>query len=180
MRRPRSRRAFLRRCYRSSPSCLGTHPALTQLAALPSKPWKMPGATWRPWWEPMPTKIVFTSGGTEANNLALLGIFLQSVPAVDGHLIISALEHPAVSSPATFLERMGVATTVVPSDPQGLVDPEAIRKALRKDTRLVSIIHANNEVGTIQPIREIATICHERACWFTRMPRNPLAKSARR
>lgn len=106
-------------------------------------------------------EIVFTSGGTEANNLALLGIFLQSVPAVDGHLIISALEHPAVSSPAEFLERMGVATTVVPSDPQGLVDPEAIRKALRKDTRLVSIIHANNEVGTIQPIREIAAICHE-------------------
>lgn len=106
-------------------------------------------------------EIIFTSGGTESNNLALKGVLLRSAPAVDGHLIISAIEHPAVSQPAEYLSRLGVAITVVGCDKNGSVDPEDIRKALRPDTHLVSIMHANNEIGTVQPIHDIATICHD-------------------
>ncbi|MHB0957413.1 MAG: cysteine desulfurase family protein [Pirellulaceae bacterium] len=107
-------------------------------------------------------EILFTSGGTESNNLALLGIFLRDFPAADGHLVISAIEHPAIARPAEYLTRLGYAVTVVGCDSQGWVDPDDVRKALRCDTRLVSIMHANNEVGTLQEVRAIASICHER------------------
>lgn len=106
-------------------------------------------------------QIVFTSGATESNNLALKGVFLREAPALDGHLIVSALEHPAISRPAEYLTRLGVAVTEVGCDPHGRVDPEEVRRALRSDTRLVSIMHANNEIGTVQPIHEIASICRE-------------------
>jgi len=106
-------------------------------------------------------EIVFTSGGTESNNLALKGVLLRNAPSVDGHLIISALEHPAVSKPAEYLTRLGVAVTVVGCDKNGIVDPDDICRAIRPDTQLVSIMHANNEIGTVQPIREIAKICRE-------------------
>ncbi len=109
-----------------------------------------------------PDEIVFTSGGTESNNLALKGVLLRNAPSVDGHLIISALEHPSVAAPAEFLERLGIAVTVVRCDSQGLVDPDDVKRAFRKDTRLVSIMHANNEIGTIQPLRDIAEHCHRR------------------
>ena len=107
-------------------------------------------------------EIYFTSGGTESNNLAIRGVMLRDFPSADGHLIISAIEHPAVASPAEYLTRLGYAVTVVGCDRHGIVDPDDVRKAIRSDTRLVSVMHANNEVGTLQPIREIAAVCHEK------------------
>jgi len=106
-------------------------------------------------------EIVFTSGGTESNNLAICGTMLQGLPGVAGHLIISAIEHPAVLEPARFLERMGFDLTIVACDPQGVVSPAKVAAAIRPDTRLVSIMHANNETGVIQPLREISDICRE-------------------
>lgn len=108
-----------------------------------------------------PREVIFTSGGTESNNLALKGTLLAKSPAAGGHLVISAIEHPAVVQPAKFLERLGYGVTVVPCSADGLVDPDDVRKVLRSDTVLVSIMHANNEIGTVQPIREIATMCHQ-------------------
>lgn len=107
-------------------------------------------------------EIVFTSGGTESNNLALKGVLLRGFPSSDGHLVTSAIEHPAIAGVAEYLLRLGYAVTVVGCDSQGLVDPDDVRKAIRPDTRLVSIMHANNEVGTVQPVRDIAAVCHER------------------
>lgn len=107
-------------------------------------------------------EIVFTSGGTESNNLAIKGIMLRDFPAADGHFVTSAIEHPSVAQVAEYLLRLGYAVTVVGCDSNALVDPDDIRKAIRPDTRLVSIMHANNEVGSVQMLREIASICHER------------------
>lgn len=108
-----------------------------------------------------PDEIVFTSGGTESNNLAVKGVMFSQTPAAGGHLIISAIEHPSVAEPARFLERLGYDVTVVGVTGQGVVQPAAIRAAIRPDTRLVSILHASGEVGAIQPLRAIAAICHE-------------------
>ncbi|MFV1967013.1 MAG: cysteine desulfurase family protein [Pirellulaceae bacterium] len=107
-------------------------------------------------------EIVFTSGGTEANNLALKGVMMKDPPHFDGHLVISALEHPAVVEPARFLERLGCRVTVVGCNRHGVVEPEAVKAAMRPSTRLVSVMHANNEIGTVQPLRQIAEICHAR------------------
>jgi cysteine desulfurase len=107
-------------------------------------------------------EIVFTSGGTESNNLALKGVLLSGGLAADGHLITSAIEHPAITQPAEYLNSIGIPVTVVGCDRSGVVDPDDIRKAIRPDTRLVSIMHANNEIGSIQPLRDIAEVCHER------------------
>ena len=107
-------------------------------------------------------EILFTSGGTESNNLALLGILLREFPSADGHLVISAIEHPAIARPADYLTRLGYAVTVVGCDKNAWVDPDDVRKAIRSDTRLVSIMHANNEVGTLQKVRDIASVCHDR------------------
>jgi cysteine desulfurase len=106
-------------------------------------------------------EVVFTSCGTEANNLALKGVLLRRDVAQRGHLVISALEHPAIVEPAKFLKRMGFGLTIVGCDPQGVVDPDVVAAAIREDTVLVSIMHANNEIGTVQPIRKIARICRE-------------------
>ncbi len=102
-------------------------------------------------------EVVFTSGGSEANNLALKGLFF---PHRDrpSHIVTSQIEHPAILAPCRFLERLGATVTYVPVDGSGLVDPDDIRKAITKDTFLISIMHANNEVGTVQPIAEIAKI----------------------
>ena len=99
--------------------------------------------------------VIFTSGGTEADNLAITG--LLGLPP-RGHLVVSAIEHPAVLQPANALAAFGVDTTLVPVDAQGRVDPDAVAAALREDTVLISIMAANNETGTIQPIRKVATI----------------------
>jgi cysteine desulfurase len=96
-------------------------------------------------------EIVFTSGGTEADNLALFGI------AQNGHAVITTIEHPAVLGAGSKL----AAVTHVPVDGRGVVDPQEIRRALRPDTKIISVMHANNELGTIQPLREIAKIARE-------------------
>ncbi len=106
-------------------------------------------------------EIVFTSGGTESNNLALKGILQRHSFGGEGHIIISGIEHPSVVAPAQYLERMGYDVTVLPVSGQGLVQANAVRAALRGDTVLVSVMHANNEIGTLQPLKAIADVCHE-------------------
>lgn len=110
-------------------------------------------------------EIVFTSGGSEANNHALKGVFFASGRA-NAHIVTTQVEHPAVTNPCRFLERLGATVTYLPVDGFGRVDPEDIRRALRPSTILVSIMHANNEVGTIQPLEEIAQIAHEAEILF--------------
>lgn len=107
-----------------------------------------------------PREIVFASGGTEADNLALLG-YVRRVPRTRRHVITTAIEHPAVLNTCAELEREGVAVTYARAAPDGLVDPDEIRQALRPDTVLISVMHANNELGTVQPIAEIAAIARE-------------------
>lgn len=103
-------------------------------------------------------EIVFTGNATEANNLALLGV--ASALPDKRHLLISAVEHPAVMQPARHLREQGWALDIVPVDASGRVSPDDIARALRPDTALVSVMHANNEVGTIQPIADIAALAH--------------------
>jgi cysteine desulfurase len=115
-----------------------------------------------------PDEVVFTGGGSEASNLAIKGVLLRRPPgwfgrwAKGAHVVTSAVEHPATAQPLEFLRRLGCRVTVVPVDRHGVVDPGDVRKALSRDTRLVTVMHANNEVGTLEPIREIATLCRER------------------
>jgi cysteine desulfurase len=104
-----------------------------------------------------PDEIVFTSGGSESNNHALKGVFFANRDRGD-HIVTSAVEHPAILQPLRFIEKLGARLTVVPVDRRGRVDPDDVRKALTPRTILVSIMHANNEVGTVQPIDEIAAI----------------------
>ena len=104
-----------------------------------------------------PDEVVFTSGGSESNNHALKGVFFANRDRGD-HIVTSAVEHPAILRPLRFLETLGAKVTVLPVDRHGRVDPEDVRKALTPRTILVSIMHANNEVGTVQPIVEIAAI----------------------
>ncbi len=106
-------------------------------------------------------EMYFTGGGTESNNLAMKGIFLGDTSFLTGHMIISEIEHPATVVPANYLEKHGVAVTRVACDSLGFVDPEDVRSAMRPDTKLVSIMLANNEVGAIQPLSDIAAICRE-------------------
>lgn len=105
-------------------------------------------------------EVIFTGCATEANNLTLLGVARASTGK--RHLVISAIEHPAVMAPAQQLEREGWALTVLPVDRFGRVSAADVQAALRPDTVLVSIMHANNEVGTLQPIREIAAVTRPR------------------
>ena len=112
-----------------------------------------------------PEEIVFTGSGTEADNHALIGISLAQEKKGD-HIITSNIEHHAVLYTAQFLEKRGLKVTYLPVDSMGLIDPEAVRAAMTDKTILVSIMHANNEIGTIQPIGEIGTICKERGVLF--------------
>ena len=102
-------------------------------------------------------EIVFVSGGTEADNLALFGI-VRYADLPSRHVVTTTIEHSAVLNACAQLEREGVAVTYVPVGPGGVVDPEDVRRAMRPDTLLVSVMHANNELGTVQPIAEIAKI----------------------
>lgn len=106
-----------------------------------------------------PTEIVFTGGGTESDNMAVLGVARAASGA--RHVITSATEHPAVLAACAQLEREGVSVTRLRVGPGGVVDPADVRRALRAETVLVSIMHANNELGTVQPIAEIARITRE-------------------
>ncbi len=105
----------------------------------------------------LPREIVFTSGGSESNNLALTGLyFAQRNP--DAHIITTQIEHPAIVEPCRFLQRLGARITWLPVDGMGRVNPDDLRQAITANTILISIMHANNEVGTIQPIKEFARI----------------------
>jgi cysteine desulfurase len=106
-------------------------------------------------------EIVFTSGGTESNNLALVGMARRLAPDSRCHLIISALEHASVAATANYLQDQGFDLTIVACSRHGVVDPQDIEDALRPDTKLVSVIHANHEIGSIQPVRQIAHLCRE-------------------
>ncbi len=108
-------------------------------------------------------EIVFTSGGTESDNLALFGYLQRFQP---GHLIVSAVEHPAIMEAARALNRAGWAVDFVPVDGDGVVDLDAYEQAFRDDTRLASIMYANNVVGTVQPVAELARIAHEKGAAF--------------
>jgi cysteine desulfurase len=107
-----------------------------------------------------PAEVVFTSGGTEADNLAIFGV-VRAAGRPNAHLISSAIEHPAVLASSAQLEREGVAVTRLPVGANGAVNPEDVRRALRPETVLVTVMHANNELGTLQPIAEIARIARE-------------------
>jgi cysteine desulfurase len=113
-------------------------------------------------------EICFTSGGTEASNHAIKGAVLARLASFWGrwakgaHVVISAVEHPATTEPCDFLKRLGCKVTVVPVDGQGLVNPDDVRKALAQSTTLVSLMHSNNEVGTLMPVKEVAALTRER------------------
>lgn len=104
-----------------------------------------------------PDEVVFTSGGSEANNMALKGAFFASNKP-SRHIITTAVEHPAIVEPCLFLERLGAEVTWLPVDATGRIDPDDLQKAITADTILISIMQANNEVGTIQPIAECVSI----------------------
>jgi cysteine desulfurase len=104
-------------------------------------------------------EVIFTSGGTEGDNFALRGVATRNAGR-GRHLITSAIEHDAVLRAAASLEGDGFEVTRLPVDRLGLIDPQSLRAALRPDTVLVSIMHANNEIGTIEPIRELAEVTH--------------------
>ena len=111
------------------------------------------------------SEIVFTSGGTEADNLAVFGVVGAS-PKARKHVISTAIEHHAVLNACQELERRGVDVTYIPVGSSGIVDPDEIRRALRPETILISVMHANNELGTIQPIEEIGRIAAEADVYF--------------
>lgn len=114
-----------------------------------------------------PNEVVFTSGGTESDNSSLFGV-VEAAARQGGakHIIISSIEHQAVLNAAQALEKGGVSVTYAPVGPTGVVDPGAIERAIRPETVLISIMHANNELGTIQPIGEIGRVARQRGVAF--------------
>ena len=106
------------------------------------------------------SEIIFTGGGTEASNQVIKGVMLRG-DWQGAHMIISSIEHPATSKPSEFVQSLGCTATIVHVDKRGSVDPDDIRRAITPRTRLVSIMHSNNEIGTLQPIRQIAAIARE-------------------
>ena len=111
-----------------------------------------------------PGEITFTSGGTESDNTAVKGIALATPRG--RHVVVSSVEHPAVLESAAWLGRIGYEVTELEVDHQGTVRPEVLAAALRDDTTLVSVQHANNEVGTVQPVAELAALAHDRGVPF--------------
>ena len=112
-----------------------------------------------------PEEIVFTSGGTEADNQAVKGV-ASALRNKGGHIITSQIEHHAVLNTCEYMENMGCEVTYLPVDSYGIVDLEALTRAIRGDTILITIMHGNNEIGTIEPIEEIARIAHEHNIYF--------------
>lgn len=112
-----------------------------------------------------PGDIVFTAGGTESNNLGVFGLF-YSEPAERPHVITTQIEHSAVMNPCQALESRGIEVTYLPVNADGLVDPAAVRAAIKPETVLISVMHANNEIGTLQPVEEIGRIAAEADIWF--------------
>jgi cysteine desulfurase len=115
-----------------------------------------------------PQEITFTSGGTEADNLAIKGTadYARSKDPSKNHVITSYIEHDAVLEPCRDLERLGYSVTFLPVTQEGLVRPETLKEAITPSTALVSIMHANNEVGTVQPVKELARIAHGASALF--------------
>ncbi len=111
------------------------------------------------------SEISFTSGGTESDNAALVGVMLANKTR-GNHLIITAIEHEAVAETAQFLQTLGFRVTMLPVDEFGTVSPQSAAEAMTDETVLVSVMHANNEVGTIQPLREIADVVHARGAFL--------------
>ncbi|MDE2727934.1 MAG: cysteine desulfurase family protein, partial [Gemmatimonadota bacterium] len=112
-----------------------------------------------------PGEIIFTASGTEADNLAVKGI-AQASTKRGRHLVVSSIEHHAVLYAARAMERQGFTVTEVPADGDGVVQPDQVARAMRDDTVLVSVMRANDETGTIQPVREIAEIAHRHGAAF--------------
>lgn len=112
-----------------------------------------------------PEEIVFTSGGTESNNFAIFGVINKLKPKKN-HIITSKIEHHAILEPCHFLEKEGFKVTYLDVDKDGLINPEDVKKAIADKTALVSIMHANNEIGTIEPIKEISKITKEKGVYF--------------
>ncbi|MDP2992638.1 MAG: cysteine desulfurase family protein [Deltaproteobacteria bacterium] len=110
-------------------------------------------------------EVVFTSGGTESNNAVLKGV-AHALRKKGRHIITSGIEHPSILQPAIFLMENGWEVTLLSVDSNGIVDPDDVRRALRKDTVLISIMHANNETGSIQHISEIGAIARARGIYF--------------
>ena len=110
-------------------------------------------------------EIVFTSGGTESNNFVLFGVVWANA-SKGNHIITTAIEHHAIIEPAKFLEKLGYKVTYVKPDKYGMVSPEDIAKEITEKTILISVMHANNEIGTIQPIKDIGRIAHEKGIYF--------------
>lgn len=113
-----------------------------------------------------PSEIYFTSGGSESDNWAIRGTAERLGAKGKKHIVTSAFEHHAVLHVCEYLEKNGYEVTYVPVNANGIINPEDVRKAIRPDTALVTIMYANNEIGTIQPIGEIAKICHEAGVIF--------------
>lgn len=107
-----------------------------------------------------PSEIVFTGSGTEANNMAIKGIAFQNLEK-KGHIITSSVEHPSVLNTCKYLEKKGFEVTYLPVDSYGMIDPEDLKKSIKKNTILVSIMMANNEIGNIYPVEELASIAKE-------------------
>jgi cysteine desulfurase len=112
------------------------------------------------------SEIVFSAGGTESDNLAIRGAAEAAEPSGRKHLVTSAIEHEAVLNTMKALSRRGWRVTIVPVDATGITSIDRMREAITDDTALVSVMHANNEIGTIQPIAEIAALAHERGALF--------------
>ncbi len=108
-----------------------------------------------------PDEIIFTSGGSEANNQATIGYAFPNVKERGSHIVTTKIEHPSILEPCKFLENQMFDVTYMKSDSRGMIDPENIEKSITEKTTLVSVIYANNEIGTIQNIKDISSICKE-------------------
>src|SRR5216117_3612398 len=108
-----------------------------------------------------PLEVVFTGGGTESDNFAIRGAAEALEPTKRRHLIASAIEHEAVLNTLKALARRGWKTTLIPVEQSGIVSPDRLREVITDETAIVSVMHANNEIGTIQPIAELAAVAHE-------------------
>lgn len=113
-----------------------------------------------------PDEVIFTSGGTESDNAALVGILTRLAPGGGAHLIVSAFEHHAILEPAEYLEKQGYELTVLPPRSDGHIHPDDLRAAMRPTTKLVSIMHANNEIGTVNDIAALSAVAHEGGALF--------------
>ena len=108
-----------------------------------------------------PAEVVFTSGGTESDNSALIGILTRLAPDGGAHLIVSSYEHHAILEPAEYLAKNGYELTLLKPREDGLIHPDDLRAAMKPNTKLVSVMHGNNEIGTVNPIAELAEVAHE-------------------